>query len=205
MSSDWLVRALEESRARGFLSPQPIDHQISHAEGFATAWASQRDSPPAAFLDLGSGGGLPGLVLAEYWATAATLLDAMEKRTVFLQEVLGWPGAPTAVTVRRGRAEELAREPGLEGHFDLVTARSFAPPAVTAECAVRYLRSGGLLLVSEPPEDLGRWPEAPLAALGLAVGPRLSAGAGFRVLEKVGPTPPVYPRKSGLPGKRPLF
>ena len=159
MNNNWLPRALEESRARGFLGPGAIELQIAHSEGFAHCWEGHSPTPPESFLDLGSGGGLPGLVLLQRWACRAVFIDSMEKRTNFLREVLERTGAPLGGQVVTGRAEDLARDPQFASTFDLVTARSFGPPAVVAECAVRFLKIGGVLVVSEPPDDddRSRW------------------------------------------------
>ncbi|MGA2294430.1 MAG: RsmG family class I SAM-dependent methyltransferase [Acidimicrobiales bacterium] len=207
MNNSWLPRALEDSRARGFLGPASIEVQIEHALGFAQCWEGIHTSPPESFLDLGSGGGLPGLVLLERWGTRAVLIDSMEKRTRFLKDVLAQAEAPQSGEVITGRAEELAREAFLSGTFDLVTARSFGPPAVTAECAARFLKVGGTLVVSEPPDDseVGRWNVEILAALGLKALGRVRYGAAFQILTKTKPTPKDYPRAIGTPNKLPLF
>jgi 16S rRNA (guanine527-N7)-methyltransferase len=206
MNEDWLPRALEESRARGFLGPQAIEPQIAHAQGFALCWEAIRPSPPAAFLDLGSGGGLPGLVLLERWRCRAVFLDSMTKRSKFLEEVLEWPASPAGEVIT-ARAEEAARWPELDGVFDLVTARSFGPPSVTAECAVRFLKVGGVLVVSEPPSDAenDRWNLSGLGPLGLKDLGRSRHGTAYEVLVKEHPTKMEYPRSSGTPKKRPLF
>ncbi|MGA2968321.1 MAG: RsmG family class I SAM-dependent methyltransferase [Acidimicrobiales bacterium] len=207
MVNKWLFRALEKSRARGYLGPADIEQQIAHAEGFAQCWEGLYPSPPVEFLDLGSGGGLPGLVLLARWGCRAVLVDSMIKRMRFLTEVLAEADAPTNAEVIIGRAEQVAREPVLSGVFDLVTARSFGPPAVTAECGVRFLKLGGVLIVSEPPDDneTGRWNEGILAELGLEVKGRVRHGAAFQILLKTSPTPERYPRGIGIPGKSPLF
>ena len=206
-TTEWLARALEESRARGFLGPIPMDQQIAHARGFAAAWGDVADEAPTSMLDLGSGGGLPGLVLLHDWEIPTVFVDAMEKRTAFLREVLSWEGAPAQGAVRTGRAEQLSRERDLSERFDLVTARSFGPPAVTAECAVRFLKVGGTLVVSEPPSDdsPSRWKRDALGQLGLHVGERVRHGAAYQILRKVRPTLDRFPRPIGTPGKSPLF
>jgi 16S rRNA (guanine527-N7)-methyltransferase len=188
------------------LGPQPIEPQIAHAEGFALCWEAIRPTPPAAFLDLGSGGGLPGLVLLERWRCRAVFLDSMTKRSKFLEEVLEWTNAPAGEVIT-ARAEEAARWPELEGAFDLVTARSFGPPSVTAECAVRFLKVGGVLVVSEPPNDAenDRWNPSGLGQLGLRDLGRSRYGTAYEVLVKEQPTKMEYPRASGTPKKRPLF
>jgi len=207
VNTDWLSRALEESRARGFLGPGAIEPHIVHALGFSACWDDVSTTPPSSFLDLGSGGGLPGLVLLEHWGCRGVFVDSMEKRTNFLREVLAWPGAPLHGEVITGRAEQIAREPELDGSFDTVTARSFGPPAVVAECATRFLKVGGVLIVSEPPndEDDSRWDNKGLRRLGLESRGRVRHNAAYQVLAKVSSTPSEFPRAIGVPGKNPLF
>ena len=207
MNTDWLPRVLEESRARGFLGPNAIEPHFTHSLGFALCWEERISAPPLSFLDLGSGGGLPGLFLLDRWRCRAVFTDSMVKRANFLADVLRWPGAPDNGTVITGRVEETARIPELVEAFDLVTARSFGPPAVTAECGAQFLRIGGLMIVSEPPEDSGsgRWNAQILEKLGLAATGRIRHGAAYQVLEKTHATPEEYPRSIGTPRKRPLF
>ena len=164
-------------------------------------------APPSAFLDLGSGGGLPGLVLLQRWRQHAIFTDSMAKRANFLQEVLDWSDAPPNGEVIIGRVEEVARIPRFEEGFDLVTARSFGPPSVTAECGVRFLKVGGLLIVSEPPDDsvVDRWDPRGLALMGLESQGRVRSGSAFQILLKFRPTPEEYPRGVGTPRKKPIF
>src|SRR3546814_9312392 len=82
----------------------------------------------------------------------------MAKRCAFLREAVEALGADERVEVVEGRAEEIGRGE-MRRVVDAVIARSFGPPAATAECAAPLLRAGGLLVVSEPPEALDRWPE----------------------------------------------
>jgi 16S rRNA (guanine527-N7)-methyltransferase len=197
-----LVGLLERSRDLGFLGPGPIEPHIEHARRFAVALGEIR---PGRALDLGSGGGLPGLVLVSAWPTTDwCLLDANQRRTEFLQHAVDVLGLAGRVHVVRGRAEELAHEPELRGGFDLVVARSFGKPAVTAECAAGFLSIGGSLVVSEPPDaaDDARWDRDGLGELGLE-----DAGqqAGCQVLRAIARCPDRFPRRVGIPAKRPLF
>ena len=204
--SAWLSRALDLSRARGFLGPQPIEVQFTHAEGFAHIWDRVGVGIPRNTLDLGSGGGVPGLALLDIWHSPVTMLDAMEKRTTFLREVLLWDDSPTGGEVITGRAEDVARNPQYLENFELVVARSFAPPAVVAECASRFLEMEGFLIVSEPPEETSsRWNQGVLEHLGLTDVGLFRSTANFRVIKKIAPTPEEFPRSTGIPGKRPLF
>jgi 16S rRNA (guanine527-N7)-methyltransferase len=197
---------LERGRELGFLGPGPIPGHVEHALGFAAGV----DTPPARFLDLGSGGGVPGLVLAELWPDAdVTLLDAGQRRCAFLTESvqeLGWEGR---VRVVRDRAEDAGRQSELRAMSDLVVARGFGPPAVTAECGAPFLRLGGRLVVSEPPaeadEHVARWPEAGIGALGLAPVREWREPFHYQAFVLERPCPERYPRRVGVPAKRPLF
>jgi 16S rRNA (guanine527-N7)-methyltransferase len=110
------------------------------------------------------------------------------------------------VEVVHGRAEDVGRDPRRRQTADVVTARSFGPPAVTAECAAPLLRVGGRLLVSEPPDATDRWPESDLAALGLVPGePGAVHGFAFVQLVQGKPCPGRDPRRAGVPERSPLF
>jgi 16S rRNA (guanine527-N7)-methyltransferase len=203
-------RVLLHSADQGFLGAMPVADQIDHALGFVFAAESVVARPPTSFVDLGTGGGVPGVVLLACWPECrAVLLDANERRSEFLDlETAGWRRSGTLEVVR-GRAEEVAREPAFRQQFELVTSRSFGPPPVTAECGAPLLAVGGLLVVSEPPEGPGadRWPLEGLAEVGLAEAAhiRFEDRFGYRVLRKVAPTSDRYPRRVGVPAKRPLF
>ena len=204
-----LLDALAASRRLGFLGPGPVEDHLHHARAFARAVP---DAPGRA-VDLGTGGGLPGLVLAaECWpATRWWFVDAQARRTEFLREAVAALGLDDRVDVVTGRAEEVGRSP-LREAADLVVARSFGAPAVTAECAAPLLAVGGHLVVSEPPaaDRAVRWPDAGLAALGLAFGDGCVDDQGdqpvhLAVLAKVAPSDERHPRRTGVPGKRPLW
>jgi 16S rRNA (guanine527-N7)-methyltransferase len=161
-------------------------------------------------LDLGSGGGLPGLVLATYRPELElTLLEARQRACRFLREAVATLEL-TRVTVVESRAEDAARRADLRESFDAVVARSFGSPAVTAECAVGFVRAGGRLVVSEPPRDeerdaAERWPQSGLEQLGLApAAPGGESGASFVLMEKTRPDD-RWPRRVGVPAKRPLW
>jgi 16S rRNA (guanine527-N7)-methyltransferase len=131
------------------------------------------------------------------------LVDSMDRRCAFLEDVVGILELPRTRVVH-SRAEDLGRSE-VRGSVDGVMARSFGPPAVTAECAAPLLRLGGCLVVSEPPDATDRWPDAGLALLGLQLGRRLSAPAAIQTLVQVRDCPEEYPRRVGVPAKRPLF
>jgi 16S rRNA (guanine527-N7)-methyltransferase len=202
LPSPALTDALERARRLGVLGPGPVDAHLGHATGFVRALTSVPKG--SLVVDLGSGGGVPGLVVAEFRPDLRVLLlDAMEKRTALLSEAVAAMGMAERVEVRTGRAEVLGREESLRGTAAAVTARSFGPPATTAECAAPLLAPGGLLVVSEPPHSPDRWPTEPLSQLGLVASP--FDEPGFQILVQAEPCPERFPRRNGLPAKRPLF
>lgn len=198
---------LTVARDRGMLGPGPVMAHIDHAAAFVVA-ASVDGRPPATVLDLGSGAGVPGLILARRWPDAVVvLLDASAARGAFLEEAIGRLGLDDRVRAVVARAEDAARDPLLRQQFAVVASRSFGPPAVTAECGAGFVAEGGMLLVSEPPDaPIDRWPTAGLSTLGLADdGVTASGSAHVRRLRRSGPLPDGVPRRNGIPAKRPLF
>lgn len=208
--ADWIEIVLDVWRAGQRLSavgPGPVEAHLAHARGLAGQLAE-----PERAVDLGSGAGVPGLALAGLWPESRWMLvEAAQRRVRLLSDAidrLGWGDRVTAV---HGRAETLAHDPSCRGGADLVIARSFGPPAVTAECGVAFLRPDGLLVVTEPPRDADdtaevRWPAGPLAELGLRAEPDAPRhDVAVQRLRLVGEVPPSVPRRPGIPAKRPRF
>jgi 16S rRNA (guanine527-N7)-methyltransferase len=207
---DEVVKTLGRSAEQGFLGRMPVGEQIDHSLGFVMAVEGALGRPPSSVVDLGTGGGVPGLVLHSCWPECRlVLMDGNQRRTEFLaSEVESW-GHNLAIEVVRGRVEELARDDRFRAQFDVVTARSFGPPAVTVECGAPLCRPGGVMVVSEPPGVAAdrRWPVEGLALVGLISHSRVRFDDrfGYQVLVKSEMTPERYPRRVGIPAKRPLF
>lgn len=201
---------LEEARRRGFLGPGPVEAHLDHADGFAQAvaglWGS--DGGVKRVADLGSGAGVPALPLAfRFGNWTWTLVESGVRRAGFLREAVEELGLSGRIDVVEDRAEVIGRSPAHRGRYDLVVARGFGPPAVLAECAAPFLVVEGRVLVSEPPGgEPARWPVEGLALLGLRPYAALeAAGASFQLLGQVALCPERYPRRVGIPSKRPLF
>lgn len=215
-----LRELLTEARGAGFLGPGAVDAHLDHAERFAeaveSAWGlgspdGQRpDATPPTVVDLGSGAGVPALLLALRWPrTRFLLVEANRRRASFLERALAALGISTRADVAAARAEMLGRTPDRRGRYDVVVARSFGRPPVTAECAAPFLRVGGLLVVSEPPvAEAGgpsRWPPAQLAALGMGESMTVGQSPHFVAVPQRIACPERFPRRVGVPAKRPLF
>jgi len=175
-------------------------------------------SPLLRLADLGSGAGLPGVVLAIAYPTLqVSLVESLGKRATFLQEAVADLDLQ-AVEVWGCRAEEAGRVAELRASFDRVTARRLAPLPVLFEYALPLLRVGGSAAFAK---GLGSDDElsdgAGVAPLLGGSEPRLvdveitlAAPAGelpsrrFVVVEQVAACPDAYPRAPGRPTKRPL-
>ena len=167
----------------------------------------------ARLLDLGAGAGLPGLPMKLAQPELnLTLLEATAKKAAFLVNVVRDLGLPT-VEVVAARAEEVAHQPQSRETYDLVVARAVAPLPVLLELALPFLRLGGH--VASPKGSGARREVAAsgraLAILGgevVSVGGMSVPGARFAptlvLVRKVSPTPTSYPRRPGMPAKRPL-
>jgi 16S rRNA (guanine527-N7)-methyltransferase len=204
-----VLEILGIARDRGFLGPGDVAFHVEHSRAFLPHLPQG-----AAVADLGSGGGVPGLVIgSERPDLRLTLIDAGARRAEFLEWAVSELGL--SIDVICGRAEEVSRQDSSREQFDVVTARAFGAPGVTAECAVGLLRPDGLLVVSEPPdaERSARWPQSGLAKVcladdGRAEGHESEKGrthAHFQLLRRVGDLSSDLPRRNGVPAKRPLF
>ena len=203
-----LLDILARAQTAGFLGRGDPEHHLTHARGFVDAARSLLPADPTRFADLGTGGGVPGLVLALVWEDAeAVFIESAARRCQALEEWALELRIADRVRVVNGRAEALAHEDDLRETFDLVTARSFARPAVTAEIACGFLKIGAPLVVSEPPEpEADRWPTDPLEQLGFE--PMLQMvvrGAHYAGTRKTRAAAAAVPRAVGRPAKRPRW
>jgi 16S rRNA (guanine527-N7)-methyltransferase len=169
---------------------------------------------PTRAADLGSGGGVPGLVLAiARPGIAWTLVDSVGKKAAILRDFADQLSLEN-VSVLAERAETLGRDAAHRERYDLVTARACAPLPVLAELGLPLLKRGGQLLAWKGPLAAGD----PEVRAGNGVSPLLGGGeprlldAGYAALgrhhfvtiDKLTPTPPRFPRRPGEPARRPL-
>jgi len=145
-------------------------------------------------VDVGSGGGTPGIPLAVFLPDReVTLLESARRKTEFLER---WTTELTNLRVVWGRAEEQPLET-----YGVAVAKALAQPATAAEWCLPLVREGGAVVL---------WVGPTAGAAGAAraaerVGGELAdSPPGFLVLRKTGPTPPGFPRRPGMAKKRPL-
>ena len=157
-----LQRSLVESQRLGFLGDRPIDEVVAHARSFVRPLAEVGGS----VIDLGSGGGIPGLVVAhDRPDLRVVLVDRRAKRTDFLRRIvsrLGW--SDRVEVLNDDVAHVIQRSPDA---FDAAVARGFGPPDVTLRAGSGLVCVGGRIVISEPPSG-DRWPGELLGDLGLS-------------------------------------
>lgn len=209
---------LRDGQRQGFIGPGDLEGHVSHSLAFVEIVDRlSRDLeglPEPVLVDLGTGGGLPGLVLARslpHWRTV--LVEGSTRRGAWLESAISALSLEARVSLLVRRAEDVGRQGDSRGVASVVTARAFGPPPVVAECAAPLLCVGGTLVVSEPPMDPSRsdsltqrWPQGPLATLGLdSAVPIDVAGRAFVTIRSLEACPERYPRRAGIPAKRPLW
>ena len=145
-------------------------------------------------MDVGSGGGTPGIPLAVALPDReVTLLEAERRKAEFLER---WTERLPNLRVVWGRAEEQEVD-----RFGVALAKALAPPVVAAEWCLPLVAPGGAaVLWVGPSAD----PERVAAVAARLAAESVDAPGGFLVLRKVGPTPPGFPRRPGIARKRPL-
>ena len=199
-----ILQVLRRSQEQGFLGPgnilEHVEHALAHGQA-ANPSAGER------WCDLGSGGGVPGLVLAmNFPEILLVLLDRSRRRTEFLSDAVRDLGLSDRIVVLTGDAADVAHRKEHRHAYDGVMSRAFGPPAAVAECGVGLLRLSGKLVVSEPPgTGLSRWPKTPLQQLGLTRRSSSGTTPRFAVLERTAESSIDYPRPWKQIRKRPLF
>lgn len=194
---------------------------ITTAEGVAvkhfldslTCLSVCRPAEGASLVDVGTGAGFPGLPLKIVRPDLkVTLVDSLRKRMAFLEDLiqeLGLPGIETVCC----RAEELGRRPEHREAYDLAVARAVARLPVLCEYCLPLVRPGGVFLAMKGPEG-GEEAGRALGAI-LKLGGELQRTPWFAlplggdqrtiiVIDKKSPTPADFPRRPGVPEKRPL-
>jgi 16S rRNA (guanine527-N7)-methyltransferase len=166
---------------------------------------------PLRVIDVGSGGGLPGLPLRlARHDLALTLLEANQRKAAFLVQAAATLGLADVEVVAR-RAEDAGHDPQLREAFDFALARAVAPLPVLVELCLPFVAVGGRLLAMKT--DAAAEVESARAAIARLGGELAEIGAAATaarslgqvvVVEKVRPTPPGFPRRAGVPSRRPL-
>lgn len=161
-------------------------------------------------VDVGSGGGLPGLPLKICRPElAVTLIEADQAKAAFLVQACARLGLRDVEVVSR-RAEDAGHDPKFREAFDVVTARALAPMRVLVELCLPFVRVGGRLLAQKTDQEDITAAARAIEELGGSLEAVIAAPSAARrsgtvvVVSKIQPTPPTYPRRPGVPVRKPL-
>ncbi len=164
-------------------------------------------------IDVGTGAGFPGLALKiAYPNLQVTLLDSLNKRINFLNEVISQLGLSGVETVH-GRAEDFAKPDKLRGKFDLCVSRAVANLSTLSEYCLPFVKVGGEF-ISYKSEKIMEEMSAAKNVISILGGkfdrseeftlPDSDIYRNLVVIKKIKETPKKYPRKAGLPSKEPI-
>lgn len=174
---------------------------------------SDASEVPQTILDIGTGGGFPGIPAAiAFPRSQVTLLDSTRKKITFLQHLCQQLGLDNVGAIA-DRAETLGQHPNHRAAYDHVLLRAVAPASVCAEYALPFLKPGGLAILYR-----GQWSDAETQSLQTAL---VTLGGTLKAvipkhtplsqsvrhciqLQKIKPTPPQFPRAPGIPSQQPL-
>ena len=164
-------------------------------------------------IDVGTGAGFPGVPLKIYDPSLQLiLLDSLEKRLKFLQDTVNVLQL-SGVSFEHKRAEDAGQDKKLRGQSDIVVSRAVARLSVLAEYCLPLVKKNGFFVAlkgSKYKEELLEGEEAfrilggSLMSVKEVKLPGLDDGRAIIVIRKIKDTPAMYPRKAGLPGKKPL-
>ncbi|MGD1052476.1 MAG: 16S rRNA (guanine(527)-N(7))-methyltransferase RsmG [Candidatus Dormibacteria bacterium] len=202
-----LLRYLDELyrwNLRTNLTTVPRDQaETRHLAEARQLLARAAPDPGARVVDIGAGGGVPGLVMAILRPDLrVTLIESDRRKAGFLLQAAALCECER-VTVDPRRAEEVGHDPAHRDGYDLAVSRATASAPVLCELALPLLRAGGRLvaLVADAEAD---------ARLAVAAASACGGGApealapGILSVTKAAPTPDRYPRRPGIPSRRPL-
>jgi len=170
---------LTRAQRLGTLGDRPITEVIDHARHFLPALTEVTGR----VLDMGTGAGIPGLVIAvERPDLQLVLVDRRATRMDELARAVIALGIADRVTVVTADVDDLARDDEYRGKCEAVVSRGFGPPEITLRAARPFLPIGGRFVVTEPPvTDVSRWPDELVAELGFAQPQYLQGIAMFHV------------------------
>jgi 16S rRNA (guanine527-N7)-methyltransferase len=215
---DQLGAALREGNRRvnltRIIDPTEVEtrHFLDSLSAAAPLLDRLRAGEALRLVDVGSGGGMPGLPLKiAFPALRVTLVESVNKKADYLRETVAELGLSDVEVVAQ-RAEAAARSEAHRDVYDWATARALGPLPVVIELCAPFLAPGGLLVAQRSGDLDTEVLHAAPAFKALRLWARTPVyleidalpGHGLVVGEKYAPTPEAYPRREGLPRKRPL-
>ena len=205
--ADW-NRRLNLTSITGF-----DDVQLKHFLDSLTITLAGHPLVGARVIDIGAGAGFPGLPLKIVFPDMKlVLLESRGKKATFLEHIVEKLSLAD-VEVIASRAEEAARLTNYRESFDIVLSRAVAPLPTLVELALPFARTGGVF-IAQKKGDIDAEVEEAARAIKLLGGrlrevkpvdlKELAGGRRLVIIDKVSPTPQAYPRRPGMPKKRPI-
>ncbi len=193
--------------------PEGVDRRLIEESLRLLPIIDDLTTPGDEVVDIGTGGGVPGMPLAIARPELRwTLVEATAKKVAFLQDVVNTLSLPNVV-LYHGRVEELAHESHLRGRYRVLTARAVASLPALLELGLPMVGTGGALLLPKGLDIDDELAQATTAARELGgrivshdLLPDAGTGVDTRlvIVEKLGETPTAYPRRAGLPARSPI-
>lgn len=197
------ITAYEEVQTKHFLDSLTLMEAVKNE-----VWAKE----DFYLLDIGTGAGVPGVPLKILLpGVRLVLLESVSKKTTFLKHLVDRLDL-VYVNILTGRAEDIAHQENYRERFDLAVSRAVGSLSTIAELALPFCRMGGLFIAPKKgqiEEEVGQARQA-INTLGgrlrevKKIEVKGLESRSLVIIEKTGPTPPRYPRRAGLPAKRPL-
>lgn len=214
MLSDLELAALETAwapaRSAGVLGGATIQELWEHTAGYTSAVCSHFSAEPSALrlrlIDVGTGAGVPGLLLAHQLPQChVVLMDTLDRRLDHVRRARRALGLESRTEVVHARAEELGRASATRGAFDAAVARLLAEPAETVELLAPLVRDGGALIVSTAPRWQTTWEALPVPGLPLLEAKVDGTSDRFVTIPRRGPIPDQLPRREKARRRTPLL
>ncbi|MDW3220307.1 MAG: RsmG family class I SAM-dependent methyltransferase [Acidimicrobiales bacterium] len=197
---DRLDAAWTPARQAGVLGSASVEELRRHAAGYVPAACGVLGHG----IDLGSGAGVPGVILALlHPASTWHLVDASERRCSLLRRVVHEMELDERVIVHHARAEDLGHDATYRDFADLVVARLLGPVAETVEVAVPLLDADGVAVISVDDASANRASAASVAGLSLQV--RSEDVGAYLEVRRTGDVPASWPRRTSTRRRAPLF
>lgn len=191
----------------------PEQIRIKHFLDSLSCWRAMRETPPGSLVDIGAGAGFPGIPLKILKPDIhMALVEATAKKTGFLLHMVQFL-RQEGVHVATTRAEEFGHMPAHRESFDWAVARAVAPLPVLVEYMLPLVKLGGHALAQKGKDAAAEVEAAKVAISKLGgelsdlkkvVVPGLDEDRYLVIIKKISPTPETYPRRPGVPSKRPL-
>ncbi|AEF95557.1 Ribosomal RNA small subunit methyltransferase G [Desulfotomaculum nigrificans CO-1-SRB] len=206
-----IIEGNEKINLTAILEPKEV--AIKHFVDSLTCLLAVSFPTGAKVLDIGSGAGFPGVPLKIYRPDLQiTLMDSLNKRILFLQDTINKLGLNN-ITAIHSRAEDFGQQPANRENFDVVVSRAVARLVVLSEYCLPCVKIGGYFISQKGPDIDNEIKEAQKAIdkLGGQLSevkklqlPLIGDPRSLVVIKKIKPTPKQYPRKAGVPAKKPI-